>query len=147
MGLPPPATPARPNRQSFERFGEGGPTSRDRKGAETRMYNVHVAMKRRVGKVALFLLLGAILNVAVAWGFALLRDVANRTDRRADRAFVWRVGDHWSAYRYSTTGVLFFVSLRNWNGPSDEQIERPPDLIIPRWSGFQAASEQFRAHA
>src|SRR5262245_15279170 len=31
------------------------------------LYNSSVAMKRRVGKVALFLLLGAIINIAIAW--------------------------------------------------------------------------------
>ena len=102
--------------------------------AEIRNAESIKAMKRRTPglKLLLFLLAGAIINVGVAWGFALT--VAPALASTDDKAI-----DHdngWGMFRYASVGTTYFLSLRG-EVFEDNFYDVPNTLISPR--SFRAA--------
>ena len=86
-------------------------------------------MKRRLTKLVLFLLLGAIINIAVAWGCAVLLDGQKATDvdRGADatdhgnlEVFLWR--------RFGTQRVDLFLYQREV-----AEAELTASQVLPQW--------------
>jgi len=71
-------------------------------------------MKRRLFKLALFLLLGAIVNVAVAWGCAWKLNVLMNPPIIEDVTVVGVVGESsnhiWTALRYKRSGAMRVLS-------------------------------------
>ncbi|MFB3104558.1 MAG: hypothetical protein ACE1ZA_06470, partial [Pseudomonadales bacterium] len=67
-------------------------------------------MKRRLFKLALFLLLGAVVNVAVAWGLAWKLDVTrgHTTDKSLIVAEVGKETPYhlWGVYRFKRPGAM-----------------------------------------
>ncbi len=67
-------------------------------------------MKRRLTKLVLFLLLGAVVNVAVAWGCATFPDLmAKESD-----LLVWTLDEEerWFVRKWEHPGAAFYASLR-----------------------------------
>ncbi len=89
-------------------------------------------MKRHITKLVVFLLLGSILNVAVAWGCAVW------VDRGQSKITTLRrlPGYTWVVRRGSARGSEFVLSLRSYSDmdvPLPGEGNWPPDLI-PSWS-------------
>src|SRR5262245_3561445 len=79
-------------------------------------------MKRRISRLALFLLLGAIINVAVAWGFAVWQTVP-MYPRTAQSAFVLQ-NRPWHLAQLRVFGVrdLWWLDLQaDYPGQSAEK--------------------------
>jgi hypothetical protein len=115
--------------------------------------------------VIVWLLLGAIVNVIVAWACAILIDPYRATQpppalgvphqavfavRQVNEP--WR--GQWGAVRYRVPGMLRLDSSFNraappW-GPANEGPGAQPDigdpaLLVPRWSGLATPSDEFLA--
>ena len=89
-------------------------------------------MKRRLFKLVVFLLLGAIVNVVVAWGCALWvdRGQVKLVEGRTMQGYIWVVR------RGSARGSEFVLSVRSYSDidvPLPGEGNWPPDLI-PSWS-------------
>jgi hypothetical protein len=89
-------------------------------------------VKRRIAKLAVFLLLGAVVNVAVAWGCALWvdRGQAKIATGRSLQGYIWVVR------RGSAHGSEFVLSVRSYGdlvASFPGEGNWPPDLI-PSWS-------------
>ena len=93
-------------------------------------------MKRRLFKLALFLLLGAVVNVAVAWGFAIFeqrhlsRDVEINCSAGIAWAFVHadeRIGTTW-----------FYVGVR------EVEQQHMGSALIKGWATFEQAERALR---
>ncbi len=91
-------------------------------------------MKRRLTKLVVFLLLGAILNVAVAWGCALI--LAEQTDNWNMRSGAARLEDDyvWLVYRQDRPG---YFSIESYVGliviEENERLDQFGTLI-EKWS-------------
>ena len=91
-------------------------------------------MKRRLTKLVLFLLLGAVVNVAVAWGCAYWVDSSpsdmspKYVTRRTPQGHVWFVGIE------SERGAERVLSTRLFDrgGPIIDDVD--PSDLIPSWS-------------
>ena len=99
----------------------------------TRTVRRDEAVKRRLTKLVVFLLLGAIVNVAVAWGCAMWvdRGQAKLVEGRTMQGYIWAVR------RGSAHGLEFVLWEKTYGNfaaafPGDEG-NLPPDLI-PSWS-------------
>jgi hypothetical protein len=113
--------------------------------------------------VVAFLLLGAVVNVAVAWGLAVLIDPFSASwdpgagMRRGDAAgvFVRRPwAGQWTAEVFAAGGLARFSSIHNraeppWGPGVDGAAAQPdwgdPAAILPAWSGFREATAEFAA--
>ncbi len=91
-------------------------------------------MKRRLYKLVLFLLLGALANVAVAWGSSVLIGFTETTsDIRAYRSSTvgtWNVETY---HRFSA----FRVELLRAGESTPNYLEGPlPEDLVPTWIGY-----------
>lgn len=100
-------------------------------------------MKRRLLIVALFLCLGAVLNVAVAWACAVSIDVF-----KADVVQAYLPGPEvrWEVVRWTRAGATWFDSrqMRGGTGPEDAKGPSPGKLVC-EWSGFSTPTPEFRS--
>ena len=105
-------------------------------------------MKRHVFIAAIFLLAGAVVNVAVAWGCAILirlmepgrgalpRVEASLWEREPDGSWYF-----WEILRSKDRGVLLYHSF--WDAGSEDIIyydvsaELRPDELAPSWAGLR----------
>src|SRR5262245_54556267 len=98
-------------------------------------------MKRRVGKVALFLLLGAILNVAVAWEAAfsvhLERGVVVPDKANDDYYMTGAGGLHWGFWFVRGPGVQRTTAASELFAPVSVTAEWFRPDLVPRWSRMQ----------
>ena len=103
-------------------------------------------MKRRIAKLALFLLLGAIINVAVAWGCALWVNIGlARAPSHASHGAMTLDGKYWGVQRFDRCGAVRIRSSRDHIGVRKDftiQWQDPQDLV-PSWTGFQSPSAQY----
>jgi len=106
------------------------------------------AMRRRIYMVAIFLLAGAVVNVAVAWGCAILiqlmepgrgalpRVEASLREREPDGSWYF-----WEILRSKDRGVLLYHSF--WDARSEDIIyydvstELRPDELAPSWASLR----------
>jgi hypothetical protein len=99
-------------------------------------------MKRRtIFKLLLFLLAGAIINVAVAWGCAIgCRDILD--DEELANAnmgeVIWQV----SSFRHPVGDVLVSTRLKNESGMAVHSA-RHPSTLIKNWSRFEELTAEF----
>ncbi len=100
-------------------------------------------MKRRLFTLAIFLLLGAVVNVAVAWASSLLIGFADTTsDIRAFRGSpvgAWNVETY---HRFSAFKVDWFHSRKSTPNFSSEGPL--PEDLIPTWIGYDPELNQNR---
>ncbi len=100
-------------------------------------------MKCWLAKLVVFLLLGAIVNVAVAWGCAVRLDI-----RKDSFTSVYRSLDpdetqtkdpFWWVIRRSRPGGFYFSSRRGTpqHGPGPNASEGLPELLVPNWARDQ----------
>ena len=94
-------------------------------------------MKRRLTKLVVFLLLGAVVNVAVAWGLAWKLDVSRgHTTRKSliDAEVGKETPYHlWGVYRLERPGAMrvFSYHMTASTGSSDG---RDPGSLLPSWN-------------
>ena len=94
-------------------------------------------MKRRLFKLILFLLLGVIVNVAVAWGLAWKLDVTrgHTTVKNLIEAEVGKETPYhlWGVYRLKRPGAMrvFSYHMTASTGSSDG---RDPGSLLPSWN-------------
>ena len=106
-------------------------------------------MKRRLLIIAVFLLLGAVLNVAVAWGCAVWipasgpylgeRRIASLRELEADGT--WRF---WAITRFERSGAVLYIS--HWDTRSEridcgeittQSTDLRPSELAPSWAGLR----------
>ena len=79
-------------------------------------------MKRRLTKLVVFLLLGAIVNVAVAWGCGAWIDIDHRTDETS-WGIDFRDGKDWVLSTTRSRGAMSVTS--NWSVDWDPMFNKP----------------------
>ena len=93
-------------------------------------------MTRRILTILLFLVIGAILNVAVAWTFAATLDVG-----RGSVLELYKCVDdshHWEVFRWDR-GAGTRVMSRSWRGQGPaEYNEGNPELLLARWGSIES---------
>ena len=99
-------------------------------------------MERRLTTLVVFLLLGAIVNVAVAWGLALAIDI-----RKAPATALYRKIDPAESSvrgilfvsRWSEPGAVCLISYvgRPHHGPGQGTLEGVPELLVNDWARRQ----------
>ncbi len=95
--------------------------------------------KRRVFKIVGLLLLGAIVNVAVAWGCAVLID-ATHTNADAQDVLSSPNGD-WHLQIFQRVGSLLYVCYREGGEhANDRELGRAPKGLLPEWCDQPFAS-------
>ena len=99
-------------------------------------------MKRWFTRLAVFLLLGAIVNVAVAWGCAVWVDPTKGEDEIGFRSS----GQHtWEFVRTVAPGTTLLWSTRGWR---KEPLGIPdhgpaPEGFVPSWTDLGVATSEF----
>ncbi|MCH8825222.1 MAG: hypothetical protein IH984_17135 [Planctomycetes bacterium] len=97
-------------------------------------------MKRRLFKLALFLLLGAIVNVAVAWGCAIRLDIRKSSGTSLYRSLYpdesQSEDPFWMVSRLTRPGAMHLFSHRGMphHGPSPSALEGLPESLVPNWA-------------
>ena len=102
-------------------------------------------MTRRLLIAALFLLAGAVVNVAVAWGCAI--SVDPYTPSETERAILTKAQDHWEVHRTERPGLTVLTSSRRWmkTGLDARTIGPPPETLLPSWSDMAKPTDDFRS--
>ncbi len=101
-------------------------------------------MKRRLLIIAIFLLLGAVVNVAVAWGCAVWMDP--RLPDARERVGAGQGEGYWIIWERHTTGALRVVS--RWldegagGGLSQDFIDEPARPLVPAWASFASPDHE-----
>ena len=100
------------------------------------------SVKRRFVITAIFLVLGAVVNVAVTWMIAISADPF--ASGSWDSGASWSSGKYWSVSRVRSPGTLHAYSHRGHNEavPDGEEIPGPADLT-PYWSKFDIPNADF----
>ena len=101
-------------------------------------------MKRWLFKLALFLFLGAIINVAVAWGFVALQSSISRSDITAKGRSSGKEFSKWETTKFEFAGSLRVTSSWRFNDPDVWQVETgfeeftdvKSESLIPHWADF-----------
>jgi hypothetical protein len=97
-------------------------------------------VKRRLLKPFVFLLVGAIVNVAVAWACAICKPIAQSPQRTGDAYFVFLDDAAWFIARTERFGTLHFYSSTDLprDVPATTEYLRPADPFLdralPRWT-------------
>jgi hypothetical protein len=93
--------------------------------------NVETMINRRFIQVVVLLFLGAIVNVAVAWGCAIALDVHSGTKETA--VHVIRSG-RWDCMRWTCIGACQFSSVWNKMASAASPLEVQTRSLVPTWS-------------
>src|SRR5687767_2699934 len=99
-------------------------------------------MKRRcLTKLVVFLLAGAIINVAVAWTLALTVPLysANKT-----RGMRWNEGTSWELQKWThATGIGLYSARMHVSGFESDGFGPDPESFHPRWSTLHIPRQPF----
>ena len=117
-------------------------------------------MKRRLLIAAVLRLAGAVVNVAVAWGCALTNYTA--TERVSAEAL--HDSTIWQVYRFSRTGAVVFVSVRDRSPGGDQSgkaffarilarnrgvgltdVGIAPAKLLDDWTGLASPTPEFES--
>ncbi len=98
-------------------------------------------MKRRLFQLAIFLLLGAVVNVAVAWGCAL---GVNALKSEAKFGGVFDHQERWGFLRYSRPGAAYVFSWRR-REEGAVTFGLSPNEVVPNWSGFKTPTREYES--
>lgn len=96
-------------------------------------------MKRTTFCIAFFLLLGTIINVAVAWGCAMWIDVSTvAEDVYVEMVFEPYVYKRWTLLKFKRPGATFFISQReaDFDHGAIETHLRPSE-VVPTWTALK----------
>ena len=99
-------------------------------------------MKRGLTKLIVFLLLGAIVNVAVAWGCALWIDVSTvPEDMYVETVFEPYVHKRWTLLKFKRPGATFFESWREADfGHGAIETHLRPGEVVPTWTALKTVA-------
>ena len=133
--------------------GRAGPPPRICEIGSTTQPGFLVALRIRMARVKrsfliilLVLLLATVVNVAVAWGFALWADPA--AVEEPEIGLVITDSDSWEFVRFSRVGFTAFMSTRAVDGRVPPQTHGPdPDRMVPHWVDLGRPSPVFEAAA
>ncbi len=100
-------------------------------------------MKRRLLIIAICLLLGAVVNVAVAWGSALCVDVYDVGTYKGVTAVTTE--EHWTLDTWSCGGAKFIHSLRQRGSYAIAAEAVDPGDLLPYWSKLAIPSATYAA--
>ncbi|MCH7547517.1 MAG: hypothetical protein IID30_14040 [Planctomycetes bacterium] len=107
---------------------------------------------KRLRVILLFLLLGAIVNVAVAWGIASILTIEDTMSN--DETIGMSVVEYetWNLSRYEAFGTQIFMSTRFKVHNEEEELleltelwsEHPIENVKPSWGSMDVATELYR---
>ncbi len=101
-------------------------------------------MKRHLLIIAICLLLGAVVNVAVAWGCAVWLEVfRGQFERVRDRNTDLGV---FRAAKFSRPGAMYFETVR-WKGRVQQSVSPTddPNELLPGWTGLTAPTQAYES--
>ena len=103
-------------------------------------------MKRWLRTILIFLLLGAVVNVAVAWGCSV---TVNSWDCEAEEGHVVVDGMSWLVHRHDAFGATSYLSERARDVPKMMDIwgDAQPDDLTPGWAPFAEDLPRFARSA
>jgi len=84
----------------------------------------------RLRTIALFLLLGAVVNVGVGWGCAWFVDVYEAPQERAKS---FEIGHRWFVLRWRRAGADRVTSIQSSSAHAPATAT-PPELLVPSWN-------------
>src|SRR5688572_15600337 len=106
-------------------------------------------MKRITRNLMLLVLLGAIVNVAVAWGCAaFIRIELFTADPRSTA--LWNADGYWHLEEFRQAGAAYIASSRQrLTGLNYDKVEREgdPRNYCPTWTGFDAIPPEYDTFA
>jgi len=97
-------------------------------------------MKRRIIIVAILVLAGAVVNVAVAWWCALTSFTAE-----TESAIAVYDSTIWQVDRISRTGAVVFVSVRTRSRGVLTGFGADPAELLDEWTGFASPTPEFES--
>ncbi len=100
-------------------------------------------MKRRLFKLVVFLLLGAIVNVAVAWGCATTLDLFYT---EAVSAYRTSAEGKWQVEALRRVGATVIESARGTYPYGESESDPPPERLIPSWAPADLYSAELANH-
>ena len=98
-------------------------------------------MKRVTFRIVLFLLLGAIVNVLVAWTCAAS---INPFEAELQNAMRTSPDGYWEAFRYDRFGTTWVASTRSKTWDLEQIVRGAPEQLVPKWSGLATWSDNFQ---
>ncbi len=101
-------------------------------------------MKRHLLIIVVCLLLGAVVNVAVAWGCAVWLEVfRGQFERVRDRNTDLGV---FRAAKFSRVGAMYFETVR-WKGRVQQSVSPTddPNELLPGWTGLTAPTQAYES--
>ncbi len=92
-------------------------------------------MKRWLAKLVVFLVLGAVVNVAVAW---ILAVTVNSFEGTRVRGYRWSSDEQWDASTWRRGGALTVYSARIWveGFRAAPGLGPDPNDFVPSWTGL-----------
>ncbi|MCH8166084.1 MAG: hypothetical protein IH889_10795 [Planctomycetes bacterium] len=102
-------------------------------------------MRRRLVTLVILLLLGAVVNVGMAWGCAIGVDVRGGEEKIGlfEHQDVSEHEEWWAFMRYSRPGAAYVFSWRmraEWDASGHS-----PDEVVPNWSGFKTPTREYES--
>ena len=110
-------------------------------------------MRRHPVILAMFLLAGVVVNVAVAWGWAAFFPIGTTSpSSHSDSAYLVELGPDgswklWRIVRTEDRGVLFYFSawdmrsLVDWATRMRRESSTDPDELVPSWARLRTPSD------
>ena len=107
---------------------------------------------KRLRVILLFLLMGAIVNVAVAWVIVLLPTPVDYSDNMVYGLF-FDADERWTLNRYEAFGSHFYESRRWKDNTGEEELLRVKELlggdkienVKPNWGSMDRTTEFYQA--
>ena len=107
---------------------------------------------KRLRVILLFLMLGTIVNVAVAWGIALTLTIKNTSNDVAINTTVTS-STYWELLRMEAFGTHFYMSSRAKAHSEEEDVSRRKEyysttqlgIVKPAWGSMDEMTELFRS--
>jgi len=102
-------------------------------------------VKRRLFKLVLFLLLGAIVNIAVAWGCTAWNPLKVYFGKDKLVGTLASGQYSWNVARIKVFGATMLYSVRTWKKDRKlPDIDTSPEMLLPSWSNLGEESDEFK---
>ena len=118
---------------------------RQPKGSATARLRLRPPRHTSTLPIAIFLLAGAVVNVAVAWGCAIAIDI--RFDGvKLSKGVITSSEGHWEVTRVDRFGTTWVASTQSKSDFEEYFVtDTPPDAVIPSWGDLANQTDSLRS--